>query len=89
MATHPDALPTAAAAQPMATATCPLCGGPNGCAPAASGSFASPCWCTQAAIDPAALAAIPAALKNRACLCPRCAAGKMPRDAGAPAGSAN
>ncbi|MFM2052300.1 MAG: hypothetical protein RL456_337 [Pseudomonadota bacterium] len=58
---------------------CPLCGGPNGCAPAASGSFGTPCWCTAVRIDPAALAALPPAQRGRACLCRRCAEGGLPR----------
>lgn len=52
---------------------CPLCGGPNGCAPALSGNFETACWCTDAKIDPAALARIPEAQRRQACLCQRCA----------------
>ena len=52
---------------------CPLCGGPNGCAPAATGSLDAPCWCRDVAIDPAVLARIPAAQRNVACLCRQCA----------------
>ncbi|HEX5358003.1 MAG TPA: cysteine-rich CWC family protein [Aquabacterium sp.] len=54
---------------------CPLCGGANQCAPARAGSLDVPCWCTTAAIHPLALMQIPADLLNKACLCPRCAAG--------------
>ncbi|MCS4511662.1 cysteine-rich CWC family protein [Xylophilus ampelinus] len=57
-------------------AHCIVCGGSNGCAMAASGRAddAAACWCTApGAVDPAALAAIPTALRGRACLCPRCA----------------
>ncbi len=53
---------------------CPLCGQPNQCA-AEAGRPAAECWCMQACMDPAALAAIPPAARGLACLCPRCAAG--------------
>ncbi|WP_080983646.1 cysteine-rich CWC family protein, partial [Pseudomonas putida] len=32
------------------------------------------CWCYSVTIDPAVLQALPAELRNKACLCPRCAA---------------
>jgi hypothetical protein len=54
---------------------CPLCGGANDCTPAATGRLDVACWCTTAAISPEALARVPAELVNKACLCPRCAAG--------------
>jgi hypothetical protein len=57
-------------------ARCIACGGPNGCAMAASGQAADAggCWCmAPGAVDRAALAAIPTALRGRACLCARCA----------------
>ncbi len=60
---------------PKPNSTCPLCHGPNQCAPARSGSFDTPCWCTDAVIDPQALARIPDAQRGEACLCPCCAAG--------------
>lgn len=59
---------------PLPATTCPLCGGPNHCLPAASGSFDGECWCQSATISPAALARVPAELVDKACLCPRCAA---------------
>ena len=65
---------------PKPNNTCPLCGGPNGCAPAASGSFDTPCWCTATPIDPAVLARIPEAQRNLACVCRQCATGKPDRD---------
>lgn len=68
-----SALPT-----PSAEHHCPLCGGPNDCAPARSGSFDTPCWCTTAAFDPSVLERIPESLRGRACLCRRCAAGDIP-----------
>lgn len=53
--------------------TCPLCGGPNGCVPAACGSLDAPCWCTTVAFNPASLARVPDELRNEVCLCRRCA----------------
>lgn len=54
---------------------CPLCGGANQCTPAQAGRLDVECWCTRASISPQALASVPADLVNKACLCPRCAAG--------------
>lgn len=31
------------------------------------------CWCFEVSIDPAVLEALPAELRDKACLCPRCA----------------
>lgn len=59
----------------MGFAQCPLCGAPNECAPARSGSLDTPCWCASVTVSASALAAVPAPMRNRACLCPRCAAG--------------
>ncbi|GAB7127384.1 cysteine-rich CWC family protein [Silvimonas sp. JCM 19000] len=64
----------AAAGLGVDAAHCPLCGALNQCAIAAQ-TAASDCWCMQAEINPAALAALPQAALERACLCPRCAAG--------------
>jgi hypothetical protein len=59
--------------EPQPALVCPLCGKANQCAPAASGSFDTPCWCTTVKVDPAAIAALGG---NRdACLCPACARG--------------
>ncbi|HTQ01568.1 MAG TPA: cysteine-rich CWC family protein [Casimicrobiaceae bacterium] len=52
---------------------CPLCARPNECGPACTGSLDTPCWCTAVAIDAAILHAIPEVLRDRACLCVRCA----------------
>ncbi|WP_304995858.1 cysteine-rich CWC family protein [Salinispirillum sp. LH 10-3-1] len=59
--------------EPLPNLHCPVCGEPNACAPAASGSFDTPCWCTEVVIDPDALAKIPEHLRQQACLCKRCA----------------
>lgn len=67
---------------PLPHRHCPLCGGDNACAPAASGSFATPCWCRAVTMPPELLARVPEAERLRSCICPRCAG------AGAPAAAA-
>jgi hypothetical protein len=62
-----------ALAAPLPHFACPLCGGPNGCMPAQSGSFSTPCWCATARFDPPALARAAAARVGPACICRRCA----------------
>ncbi len=52
---------------------CPLCGKPNECVAASSGRHDVNCWCVSATINPASLALVPEALKNKACLCRECA----------------
>ena len=52
---------------------CPLCGLPNGCVPAHSGTFNQPCWCAELKFSTAVLAMIPQGQKPKACLCPACA----------------
>lgn len=59
--------------QPLTLDRCPLCGGLNHCAMAQDSAEPSDCWCSHAAIDPEALAHIPAELQHKVCLCPRCA----------------
>jgi hypothetical protein len=66
----------AAARAPLAAPRCPLCGEANACAPARTGSFDTPCWCTNAVIDPAVIAVIPDDARGRACVCARCASGR-------------
>lgn len=58
---------------PLNETRCPLCGGDNGCAPATSGTFETPCWCTSADFPPELLEHIAAADRGRSCLCARCA----------------
>jgi hypothetical protein len=62
-------------AVPLPHPTCPLCGGPNRCAPAVSGSFAGPCWCSApgVTIPPRILARIAPEQRGLACICARCA----------------
>jgi hypothetical protein len=65
---------TAAASQgPGSARACPLCGGPNACVPATSGSFGQPCWCESATFSPTLLERVPAGLRGLACICARCA----------------
>lgn len=52
---------------------CPACGARNDCALADPRTADRPCWCYSVSIDPAVLQALPAELRNAACLCPRCA----------------
>lgn len=61
--------------QALPNPACPLCGGANQCAPAQTGRLDVACWCTLAAVSREALARVPETLIDRACLCPRCAAG--------------
>jgi len=52
---------------------CPACGARNDCALADPRTADRPCWCYGVSIDRAVLEALPAELRNAACLCPRCA----------------
>ena len=54
-------------------ALCPACGARNDCTLADPRTATQPCWCFTACIDPAVIEALPPALRNQACLCPRCA----------------
>ncbi|MBF8744877.1 helicase [Pseudomonas putida] len=53
---------------------CPACGAPNRCTLADPRTATQPCWCFSVSIDPAVLQALPDELRDRACLCPACAA---------------
>ncbi len=70
------------------TCVCPLCGGPNGCAMAArrnnlandagargSTPEATACWCFSAIVSRDAMDAMPSLLRDRVCICTRCAEG--------------
>ncbi|MFK8397302.1 cysteine-rich CWC family protein [Pseudomonas sp. BGr12] len=54
---------------------CPLCGQSNRCTQADPALQGQDCWCFSTPIDREALKRIPPGLVDRACLCPRCAAG--------------
>jgi catechol 2,3-dioxygenase-like lactoylglutathione lyase family enzyme len=46
--------------RPLPNAICPLCGAPNECAPAQSGSFDEQCWCAGVAVSAASGPGVPA-----------------------------
>lgn len=79
------------AVQPLNEPACPACGGPNGCAVAASGRFEVDCWCKTATFSAELLARVPDHRKNKACICRACAqAVSGPRtDPDNPAGAAD
>ncbi|MCF5706358.1 helicase [Pseudomonas syringae] len=52
---------------------CPVCGFSNQCSLADPRTLDQPCWCFSESIDPAVLKALPDEVRNKACLCPRCA----------------
>lgn len=54
---------------------CPLCGQSNRCTLANPALTGQDCWCFSTPVDREALERIPPELIDRACLCPRCAAG--------------
>nr|WP_158459821.1 cysteine-rich CWC family protein [Pseudomonas fluorescens] len=56
------------------TQFCPACGAPNQCSLGDPRTVTQPCWCFGVDIDPAVLEALPGALRDKSCLCPRCAA---------------
>ena len=53
---------------------CPACGALTQCSLADPRSATQACWCYSAHIAPAVIQALPAELRGKACLCPRCAA---------------
>ena len=52
---------------------CPASGARNDCSLADPRTADRECWCYGVSIDPAVLEALPPALRNQSCLCPRCA----------------
>ena len=52
---------------------CPACGSSNACSLADPRTADQACWCFSVSIDPALIQALPDELRNKACLCPRCA----------------
>ena len=58
--------------------SCPVCGGPNGCACVKAGCTDVPCWCTQVSFSAPLLDQVPEALKGRACICAACASNANP-----------
>ena len=59
---------------PIPASECPLCGGPNACGPAGSGSFDVPCWCTTTAIPTGLIDSVPEDARGKACICAACVA---------------
>ncbi|MBA4743132.1 MAG: cysteine-rich CWC family protein [Azoarcus sp.] len=59
---------------PIPAPECPLCGRPNECGPACSGSFDTPCWCLDARIPAELVDSLPEAVRGRACVCRDCVA---------------
>jgi len=53
---------------------CPLCGGPNECAVAETGDPNAPCWCRDAAVNPAAKVLTHRSNNSQPCICKKCAA---------------
>ena len=51
-------------------ARCPLCGAANSCAIAARSE--APCWCLTVEVPQEAIAQLPEAVRDKACLCPGC-----------------
>ena len=59
--------------EPFDPKHCPLCGADNRCA-IERGASIDTCWCASTAIATHIVDAIPAAARDRACVCPLCAA---------------
>jgi hypothetical protein len=52
---------------------CPACGASNDCTLAVPQTADRACWCYSVSIDPDVLAELPPELRDKSCLCPRCA----------------
>jgi len=59
--------------EPLPNHACPLCGGPNACAPAKSAILDTPCWCRNVTFSVELLSKVPDQFKNKACICATCA----------------
>ena len=64
----------------MNTERCPCCGLPNRCAQIGNEQPVTECWCFTVEIAPQQLEQVPEHLRNRACLCPRCAQALPPQE---------
>lgn len=60
-------------ADPIDPSRCPLCGDANACG---ASQGAGTCWCFSTPIADEVRARVPAAQKDRACICERCASGQ-------------
>ena len=67
--------PASPSPAPTRSLRCPLCGGPNACAAASTGSFDAPCWCRDATFTSELLARVPPAERGRSGICCACAEG--------------
>ncbi len=76
---------TASLTQPLPNDRCPLCGGPNACAPAQTGTFDTPCWCTHTRIPASLLARIAQPMRGTACVCNACVNAALAEEARRPA----
>jgi hypothetical protein len=54
-------------------ALCPACGAANQCALAEPADATPNCWCHSVSIAAEIIERLPEHLRDRACLCPRCA----------------
>jgi hypothetical protein len=63
---------------------CPVCGFSNRCTLADPRTADKPCWCFSVDIDSALLASLPDEVRNKACLCPRCAESTLPEPSAIP-----
>lgn len=52
---------------------CPACGQSNRCTLADPRTATRPCWCFSVSIAPERLDALAPELRDKTCLCPRCA----------------
>lgn len=60
--------------RPLPHLTCPVCGGPNACAPALGGDFEQRCWCEAISLSPRLVSQIGETGQKTSCICPACAA---------------
>jgi hypothetical protein len=60
-----------------------LCGGANDCRLVTMAAYKGPCWCERVTIPEELLARVPAADRDRACLCRQCVIAFHEQHAGA------
>lgn len=63
---------------------CPVCQGPNDCLMAAGEADATGCWCSLIRVPLSVRERVPVALRNVACICPKCVAEPAGPDDGWP-----
>jgi hypothetical protein len=52
---------------------CPICGKPNDCVRARSGTLDEPCWCEEVEISADAISRVPEEKRGKSCICHHCA----------------